>query len=249
MMKFKKIFYILIVISSLSIIIAIVMFIAERKEEARRIKVEKELARIIQEKELIQIKLKKTQDIRDKLKQDLKAAKEKTKTLSSKLELAKGQMQQLKSKLAKQTRIASELRQQLEEERNKREILSEELAQVQSRKQELEIKFEKLKKKKEELESKLKKTDEEMRIQLDKVIVTPQHELPPRVLVVNRDYNFIIVNLGQDSVLKNSVLGIYRDGKLIGKAKVGRTYPNMCSAEIISKSSPIREGDRVEVLK
>jgi len=249
MIKFKRILYVLVAISVISFFIAVLMFIAEQREEMRRKLAEQKLAQIIQEKELIQIKLEKTQAIKDELQHDLDLAKEKMQQLDNELLSVKQEMDQLKDKLAKQTVVAGKLRKQLEDEIVKRESLSEELKYAQTQKQELEARFEELRQKKEDLESSLEKTNRKMKVELDKIIVSPRNVLPSRVLVVNKDYNFIITNLGEDRVLKNSVLGIYQSGKLIGKAKVGKTYPNMCSAEIITSSSPIKEGDTIEILE
>lgn len=248
MIKFKRIFYILIVISILSIIIAIVMFMFGRKQKIRRKKAEKKLANIIQEKKVIQSKLKKAKAVKEELQKNLKKAQARTGKLSKELRSVKGEMGKLKEKLTNKTKIAKKLRRQLKKEKDKSESLSKKLKQLHLRKQELESRFETLKDRKKNLKSELKETDKKMRVQLDKIVVSSKdEELPYRILVVNRKYDFIIANLGEDEVLKDSKLGIYRDGKLIANAKVGNIYPNMCSAEITNRKKPIKEGDKVKV--
>ncbi len=247
--KYKGIFYVLIFISVLSLVIAVVMFMARQKEEALKRKAEEKLADIIQQKNIIKIELKKTKQEKDELEKELRVAKAKMQQLDNELTSVSKEMGELKSNLAKQTIIAEELRQQLEEEKNMRSSLSNQLELVQMQKQELESRFADLKIKKEELEKEFEEADEEMKIQLDKVVVASGKSLPARILVVNKDYNFVIINLGSDKVLKNSVLGIYRYSKNIGKVEVEKVYPNMCSAKIIDKIVPFKAGDSVKILE
>lgn len=68
------------------------------------------------------------------------------------------------------------------------------------------------------------------------------------VLLVNRKYNFVVVNLGSQQNLElNDTLSIYREGKEIAKARVEKLYDDYSAAYIIEEQSdhPITEGDTV----
>jgi len=76
-------------------------------------------------------------------------------------------------------------------------------------------------------------------------------ELPPMhgsVLVVDPKWNFVVLDLGEShGLVKNGVLTISRDGKLIGKAKVRRVETGRSIADLLPGWSlaEVREGDQV----
>ena len=68
------------------------------------------------------------------------------------------------------------------------------------------------------------------------------------VLVVNREFNFIVVNLGsRDNMKQGQFLEILRNGKSIAKVQVERIYDNMSAANLLPESTKadVREGDSV----
>ena len=76
-------------------------------------------------------------------------------------------------------------------------------------------------------------------------------ELPPMhgsVLVVDPKWNFVVLNLGEtNGLLKNGVLLISRDGKLVAKVKIRRIEADRSIADILpgTQVTEVREGDRV----
>lgn len=70
----------------------------------------------------------------------------------------------------------------------------------------------------------------------------------PKVLTVNRRFNFVVVNLGiQDKIKLGDSLDIERDGKIVGSAKVEKLYDSFAAAAIVKEpqEDPIKEGDVV----
>lgn len=68
------------------------------------------------------------------------------------------------------------------------------------------------------------------------------------VLLVNRKYNFVVVNLGsRQSLNLNDVVSIQQEGNEIAKARVEKVYDDYSAAYIIEEQSerPIAEGDAV----
>ncbi len=68
------------------------------------------------------------------------------------------------------------------------------------------------------------------------------------VLLVNRKYNFIVVNLGsRQGVALDDVLSVQKEGAEAGKARVEKLYDDYCAAYIVEEQSehPIGEGDAV----
>lgn len=55
-----------------------------------------------------------------------------------------------------------------------------------------------------------------------------------KVLTVNKDFNFVIINLGKkDGIRKGMDFLVYRDKKLIGKVQVEETFSDMSSCVIL----------------
>lgn len=67
-----------------------------------------------------------------------------------------------------------------------------------------------------------------------------------KVLQVNRDYNFVILNLGTDDVAENMEFIVRRDDKCIGRLVVSKVFPTISIAEILPHSSgKIKADDKV----
>lgn len=93
----------------------------------------------------------------------------------------------------------------------------------------------------------LKKQVEELQagkeVELDKIVVKPGMEAEGKVLVVNKEFNFIVVAAGNNKGITPGVIfGVFRDGKLIAKAQVEKVYETMSAANI-TEGADIREGD------
>jgi hypothetical protein len=76
--------------------------------------------------------------------------------------------------------------------------------------------------------------------------------LTASVMVVNRKYNFIVVNMGKaDGVAVGSRLDVYRNEKLIAKTKVEKLYDKMSASALLPewKGANIREGDTVQFIR
>ena len=73
---------------------------------------------------------------------------------------------------------------------------------------------------------------------------------PLQVLSVNRQFKFVVVNVGLRGNLKvGDTLRVEQGGKLIGRIQVEKLYENFSACNIIeeNKSAQIREGDLVRI--
>jgi len=69
-----------------------------------------------------------------------------------------------------------------------------------------------------------------------------------KVLVVNKDYNFIVINLGnKDGVGMGDVFSVYHSDKYIGDVKVEKVHDSMAAAGLVSGEAKgkVYEGDKV----
>lgn len=68
-----------------------------------------------------------------------------------------------------------------------------------------------------------------------------------KVLVVNKDYNFVVINLGsKDGIAVGNVFSLYHANKYIGDVKVEKVHDSMAAAGFISNNikEQISEGDK-----
>ena len=73
---------------------------------------------------------------------------------------------------------------------------------------------------------------------------------PQQVLTVNRQFNFVVVNMGlRDKVKIGDVLRVEQKGKLIGRIQVEKLYENFSACAIMEEVKPaqIHEGDLVRL--
>ena len=72
-----------------------------------------------------------------------------------------------------------------------------------------------------------------------------------QVVVINREYNFIVMNLGKNHGLSiGQEFKIVRDNQVLGRVRVEKVYDELSAAALLpnSKKSSIREGDLVTSL-
>ena len=125
-----------------------------------------------------------------------------------------------------------------------------------------------LQKAKAELESKVLELSERPTVELEKVSVNSGGPasggavaLPVsassggatqgQVVVINREYDFIVMNLGKNHGLSiGQEFQVVRGSEVLGKVKVEKVYDELSAAAILpdSKKDAIREGDAVRAL-
>ena len=71
-----------------------------------------------------------------------------------------------------------------------------------------------------------------------------------RVLSIDPQWNFIVVNLGWDTVKLGDTMSVFRNGQLLAKARVERVQENICAAAILPEwtTQEIHINDVVRVL-
>ncbi len=72
-----------------------------------------------------------------------------------------------------------------------------------------------------------------------------------QVVVINREYDFIVMNLGKNDGLSiGQEFKIVRDNEVIGRVRVEKVYDELSAAALLpnSQKNSIREGDLVTSL-
>lgn len=165
------------------------------------------------------------------------------------------------------------LKEKLEEQIKKRELLEKKFDYAQDNVKKLQEKLVELNKKAEKTrESAVEDKAKEQNVELGKIVVNPEpaasapaavvekkevSNSPPaaqqgamegKVLVVNKDYNFIVINLGnKDGINLGDVFSVYHGNKFIGDVKVEKLHEAMAAAGFMTAETKdkVGEGDKV----
>lgn len=241
------------------------VFYLLQKEHARNLVLQGELGDIKTKQRITETKLEESKKIISKLESNLRETKAQIDTLTSNLE---------QEKTAKEEALAQtkQLKLELEQQEKLRLILEDKLTQAQGDAKRIEAQLKESESKKTELETKIKDLEAKSKsaVELGKIVVVPEATLPtemtpgsnsekqekkavsPRlegkVLVVNEDYKFAVINLGtKDGVDIGDMFSVYHNNKYIGDVKVEKVHDSMSAAGFVSSETKgkINEGDKV----
>lgn len=223
---------------------------------------EAELERLRVLKEEIEGKLKESLVRADTLTSDLEKEK------SAKLE-ALSRLDQLKADLEKQKELRVDLEGKYNQAQNDFKKVQSQLNSLDTQKNELQAKVTDLQAQNKGVElgkivvspeagSKAKsnkpanKKSEKKKPQQQKTEKQKQEvkvaKLEGKVLVVNKDYNFVVINLGiQSGINLGDIFALYHDDKYLGDVKVEKIHDVMAAAGFSSTNikDKVKEGDRV----
>lgn len=79
-------------------------------------------------------------------------------------------------------------------------------------------------------------------------VLTPEKKIPleGKILTVNKENNFVVVDLGEDSGLKlGDVFGVYREDKAIATIEVIQIRKAIAACNIKTETMPVKVGDTV----
>jgi len=194
-----------------------------------------------------------------------KEADERINSLLDELELEEGLREELKKEnlaikadLNKETKETEKLRDQLARDLGDSELklndLQTQLKKESNYNKELEIKIVNLEQQlmgnarpsKEKIAKANKRVDKE--IELEKIEVIPNKVPQGRILSVDVDTEFVIVNLGEKDGLKiGKMLSVYRGKDYLGDIRITRLQPEMSAADLIPpfSSRTVRKNDQV----
>jgi len=270
--KTKSPILILIVLIIVSLALAGGLFHLLQKEHATNATLQKELDELKTKQGVLEKSLDDSKKILVESDKKLKEARLRIDALNSELEVEKSgkeealkQAEQLKGDLAKQNELRAGLETKLIQTRENMRDLEKQLGELTNKKEDLEKKIQ-------DLEAAAQQPQPQNKgIDLGTVVVGPEQAKAPaavegaanvepvqkkarnsaqegKVLVINKDYNFVVINLGsKDGVNIDDVFSVYRGNKYIGDVKVEKIHDSMSAAELLSSDikNKIKEGDSV----
>lgn len=215
--------------------------------------------------------LKNEKDAKLALEKKLEQSDNIIKTLEAKLDEANKLVLQLNEKMKdSDTRIVS-LTTQLDEAKasadsiqGERDTLQAELDSLKGSKEELIVKLSSAQKELEEVKTKLdaaikekdsldqnlKDLQAQTGVQLDKIVVSPTGIEEGKILVVNEEFDFVVINLGQEAnVSVGQPVYIYQGDKFLGEGAIEKVQEAMSVVKISDPNikSAVKVGDIIKL--
>ncbi len=262
----KVINIIFIIFISATLALAGSVFFLLQKERLRAVELEEKLEDLNKKQVFTEAELTKSKQLITTLQSRLDESKSQMQTLTADLELQKKDSQESRSKMERLNIDLAEQQKLRKDLESKFDLAQEELRKAI-------VKLESLDSEKETLESKVKELEAKTQeVELGKIIVSPEagesgvkhYEMPAvsakaarepqvlglqgKVLVVNKEYNFVVINLGaKDGVDIGDEFSVFDDSALIGDIKVEKVHDSMAAAGFLSADikDKIREGNKV----
>ncbi len=262
---FKIVLALLIVASLTSAALAVIGFIGKEREYIKRLVVEDKLAAILKEKRILEKEMEVVKSAKEQSESKVAKLEEKLKSVSAQLTTIKQKEEATASELELKSAELAKIKVDMDNEKKEKLAISKKLESIQSD-------FEKAKKEasmlineKMDLEKKILELQEKQAVNLDKIVVntgeadfpaSATHEASPavkpimqgKVLVVNKEYNFIVSDIGQDkNVQKGMTFDIMDGAKTLGQAEIDKVYDTMSSATVLpgSKINEMKKGNTI----
>lgn len=252
--------------TALAVGVAVFAIVLQVQERGKRLAKERELQHALIEKEDLQTRLQETERTKAKIEADLartrnelaKSAEELAQALDAQATLSKA----VEGREVEIGRLTSDLTQA----RNDMKQLSGQLAQLQTERDTAKQQLADAEEAKGELESKVMElSNERPTVELEKILVNGDQIRggqtifaggkvstdDGQVVVVNREYDFIVMNLGRNHGLAiGQEFQVFRNDEVMGRVKVEKVYDELSAAAIVQETQPdtIREGDLVRAL-
>lgn len=270
--KLKSPILLLVVLILVSLSLAGGVFYLLQKEKAKAVALQEELDDVKKRHKETEVKLEEAKKTITDFDSKIQEANERIDKLNLGLQAEKNakeeallQVEQLKTDLEQQKNLRAELE-------NKLAASQQDMTKIQAQLKEFSAKKAELENKIKDLEAKARSAEEEQNVELGKVVVTTESKKETakapapaetkketvktpavaasegKVLVVNKDYNFAVINLGsKDGVSLGNVFSVYHDNKYLGDVKVEKVHDSMSAAGFLAADmqTKVIEGDKV----
>ena len=254
--------------------VAIVLQIQEREKRQAK---ERELQLAINEVEDLKSRLNEAQQSKSRTEEQLASVRNELSQTKEEFEKTLKAQEALTKAIEDREGEIARLTKDLDQSRNESQQTSNQLSALQAERDAVKQKLADLEKAKQDLEAKVMELSERPTVELDKVVVgsdqsalgagtvaavdaaglvMPASAGSPassdgQVVVINREYDFIVMNLGKNHGLSvGQEFQIVRGDEVLGRAKVEKVYDELSAAALLpeSKKNNIREGDTVRAL-
>jgi predicted RNase H-like nuclease (RuvC/YqgF family) len=260
------------VVAALALGVAAVGIVLQTQEREKRLAKEQELALVLAERQDLKEQLTKATQAKGQLEEELGRVRSDLTASQDKLAQATKAQEELSKSLDERQEALTKLTKDVTTLRSERDDASTKLQDLSSEREALQRRLTDLEQAKGELEAKVMELSEQPTVELDRITVAGAH--PPaggsagtvqpvsaaiarpssasdgQVVVINREYDFIVLNMGKNPRLSVGPGFRVRDSQVLGKVKVEKVYDELSAAALLpgSQKENIREGDVVRAL-
>ncbi len=263
------------VLAALAFLVAGAAIFLQVQERNKRLATERELLMTQAERDDVKSQLQVVREAKSQV--DSALAQSQTELIQTRTDLdaAVSAREALAKAVEERQKEIDRLAKDLEQSRAEHEQVARDLQNVRAQQGGLQKELEDLKIAKTALESKVMELTGQPTVELEKVVVTKPGAMPiasasssasqvvtpisltqggvleGQVIVVNREYDFIVMNIGKNHGLAvGQEFQIVRGSQVLGKVKVEKIYNELSAAAILPESNKalIREGDAVKAL-
>lgn len=258
------------VLAALAVGVAAVSYYMFMQERDHRIARERDLVIVRNENEQLQGQLSDAQELHAKMESELELARRSISESKEELTQALQTRDTLAKSVEDREKEITRLSKELEQSRTEAKGAADQLAELSQERDAIRQQMTELEEAKSQLETKVMELAERPTVELEKVVVGNEGAPGPaasgaavrqvsatggpqqgQVININREYDFIIVNLGQNhGLVVGQECQIVRDNQVLGRVKLEKVYDELSAAAILpdSQKDSIREGDLVRAL-
>ena len=247
-------------VAGLSVVVAGAGIMLQMRERDLRLAKERELVLVQSQNQDLGRQLHEAKEATAELEEQLSRVRLEFEKIAKQVDEERQTKATLAKSVDERQREIDRLGKDLEQVRSERTTLVEQVAQLKTQQDTAQKQLEELQQAKAQLETKvLELSDSSMpSVELEKVVVSgvpglqqPASSVQGQILVINREYDFIVVNLGKNQGLGvGQELHIVRGQDILGRVKIEKLYDELSAAAILpgTKEDVIREGDVVRVI-
>lgn len=249
-------------VAGLSVVVAGAGIMLQMRERDLRMAKERELLLVKSQNQDLEQQLREAKQARGEVEEQLSRVRLEFEKMAKQVDEERQAKVTLAKSVDERQREIDRLGKDLEQVRSERATMAEQLAQVKTQQDAAQKQLEELQQAKAQLETKVLELSNASTptVELDKVVVSgapglqqaqPASAVQGQVLVINREYDFVVVNLGKNQGLGvGQELQIIRGQDVLGRAKIEKLYDELSAAAILpgAKKDVIREGDVVRLI-
>lgn len=198
------------------------------QERVKRIEAEQALTETEQAKQTLELKL-------DQAQLELIQLRDRARLLAEEVEQEKRSYQQTLEELEQKSTQLVVIENNLQDERKKVLNLEQTLTQLRQDYSRLKEELSTAEARLGGLRGQLEESKDKTGVKLKKIVVKPKKEsLMGKVLVVNREFQFLVIDLGsKDGLSVGDEFVIYQGSEEVGKVQIERVYDTMSTATIL----------------
>ena len=239
---FKIALVLLIAVSVVSAAMAVIGFMGKEREYMKRLIVEDKLAMTLKGKRAIEKELETVKSAKEQSEAKITKLEEKLKSATADMDDIRQKGEAAITELETKNTELAKIKVDLDTEKKEKLAISKKLDSLQSDYDKTKREAIRLSNEKIDLEKRMLELREKQSVSLDKIVVNTNEDsqaqkpvMQGKILVVNKEYSFIVTDIGQDkNVQKGMKFDVMDGARFLGQAEVDKVYDTMSSAAVLS---------------